>query len=217
MLAHRLRRGANKLTSVTFRSSSTSTTASITLPAGAAVGDFCIINDVIKDADGATPAEAIPSGWNSHGTAFGSGNATHGVRFQGYTKILNAADIAAGSVTAGDGTVGDAKVALCFQPNAGAVITSATLGANGVTSATGDPADVTLNATGAAVPNVLFGVVASDDTTPVFNPETPAFDAEVTVTRLRVGYKVNASASHTLGQIDTADRNHVAGGLFTFA
>ena len=207
------------LTAVTFRASSTSTSASITLPAGAADGDFCIIFEVIKGADGVAIGISAPSGWSlgGGGDQLGSGNTTHGVRFQGYWKVLNAADISAGSVTGADGSVGDAKIALCFKPNTGAVITTATIALSDRQSATGDPADVTIDATGAATPNVLVANVASDDTTPVFNPESPAFDAEVTVTRLRAAYKINASASHTFGQVDTADRNHVAGALFTFA
>jgi hypothetical protein len=210
------RSGYVPLTSVTFRASSTATSATITLPAGAAAGDFCLIVDVVVDSGGVAPAAVTPSGWSNGSSVFSSSNATNSVRFFGYWKVLTAADISAGNVTGGDGTTADAKMAFCFKPNIGAVITTATINAGSSTSLTNAAVSMTVDATGAATPNALVGFIMADTGTPVFTGVSPAFDAEVGVARIKMGYKINASASHGFGQGDTGNRNYVGGAYFTF-
>lgn len=177
----------------------------IPLPAGAAVGDLCIATGQTVVATVATPL-----GWTE---LFSNTTVRDAV---GCAKVLDAADISAGSVDLG-GDAADAAdgVAIILRPThkAIATITPADWTSEGTS---GDPASQTANASGGTAPLVVVGIAFAPAGTAAFSTESPAFDGSAlnSESDVIIGYKVYYSApqDHTIDMADLGVSNVLASG-----
>lgn len=195
-------RNASSVSSVSFRASAVSSTASITIPAGAAVGDWAILVDFAVKTAG-TPSAVVPAGW-THNTSLGGTSATSRVAV--LWKILAAGEPGA-SITGMDGNASDQKVMLVFSANA--AISTGTFASMTTETTNGNAADQTVTAGSGHAPLIVLGLAACNDAIGVFDVETPAFTAKVTQGNLVVGYIIyNASqANHSVGMADLGTGN----------
>lgn len=195
-------RNPQPISSIAFGASAVSSTASITIPAGAAIGDLAIFADFAVNA-GSVPAAVTPSGWTKRGNMeTGGGNS----RLVVFSKILVAGDPGL-SITGMDGDVSDQKIIFTFSPNARASVLN--FGFEAVEGQNGDPADQTVTAGAGHAPLVVLGFAACTDAVGAFNAETPAFTAKTTQGNLIAGYRIynSAPANHTVGMADLGARN----------
>lgn len=196
---------------ITFVASATSTGASITIPAGAAVGDLAVLFDYGTDATPAVPSAVTPTNWTNHINTAGVTTA----RAMMSSRILIAGEPGS-SITGMDAVTSDNKVMLVFRGSS--VFTAP--GASDLASVVQNtnPASQTANASGGTAPVIVFGAIAErNNTTPVtWNTESPAFTAEVTSNRLRVGYIIydSSPSDHTVDGADNGNENWLASGYF---
>lgn len=197
---------------------STSTTGTLSLPTGAAAGDLAVYCRTAKNAATANPGHTAPSGWTSGGA---NGNNAVFTSISISYKVLDAADITAGSIT--DPTVGDQMnrgTIHIFRPDTGYEISAVTISPATATDrfsfSTSNPAPVTLDGSSHSAPVVIvgFGVQEAGDTVS-FSTETPAFDDKITAgaANMLVGYKVynSSPADHTIDIGDSGAYNGLRG------
>lgn len=194
---------------VAFRASATSTAATITIPAGAAAGDFAFLMQ--QSAHSTTVASVIPTGWTAIPGTFNTGSAgSPETRWLGAYKVLEAGDPGA-SITGMDGDVNDQKIMVVFYgatPLSG-IAFGDVLGA--VNS--GDIASDLIDADVGTAPLIVIGVSGCNDFAATFSTASPAFDAQLTAGNLRLGYKLYTSspADHTIDKTDEGQRNFLGG------
>lgn len=200
-------------TALAFRTSATSTSASITVPATAQEGDLAIVCDYATNAPGTAPTGVTPSGYTQF-TGLADASAVDGSRTRWYYKLLAYGD-AGTSVTGMNGGNSNNKVMLVFS----GYISWTTEGATpqAATSA-GDPVAQTTTASADAVPQVVIGAGASYSALPAFTTNSLGLTA-VTVGTLRVGYKVQSSAPSdaTLDTGDNGTANYLGLGVISVA
>tara|TARA_R110000822_G_scaffold27790_2_gene82673 strand:+ start:14309 stop:14926 length:618 start_codon:yes stop_codon:yes gene_type:complete len=179
---------------LTFVDSATSTSSTITMPAGAAENDIAFLADF---PDGGGPPDSIPTGFS----AIASGR-WDSVRLRTSYKILGAGE-GGSTITGMNGATSNSKVLLVFRPGTAATVAVSTWG-NEPTS--GNPSQQTISASGQTPPLVAIGVSATTGT-PAFSVETPSFSANVTSSHVKVGYTIyNSSPSdHTVDHADLGD------------
>lgn len=202
--------------SLSFTTSATSTGSTITIPAGAAIGDFAILADF---ADGGSiPSLVTPTNFNDIasagvGSAFGGGvNGRGAVSW----KILVSGDPGT-SVTGMNGGTSNAKVMLVFRP--AVTLSSATPNTWDKEINTANPTAQSVTASGGTPPLVVFGVGATDAGTASFSTASPAFDGTVLTSDsdMIFGYKIyNSSPSDHSIDINDLGRNYLASGYVAF-
>lgn len=102
------------MTIITFVDYASSTTDTISMPAGIAAGDIAILYDAAFDT-GSAPASVYPSGFTAIGTSQTSVSAL-GVRFNVSRKILTGSET---TVTGMNGAVAVEKLLLVFRKSGG--------------------------------------------------------------------------------------------------
>lgn len=100
---------------IQFIAASTSTGATITIPAAAKAGDFCFIVDTALNSP--TPSSVVPSGYTQIGSDLLASSNT--VKNTLSRKTLSGSD-PGGAITGMGGNFVDAKIALVFRPRQGA-------------------------------------------------------------------------------------------------
>lgn len=206
MLAHKLRRArpTSGLT-LSFNTSAVSNANTITIPAGALVGDLAVLFD---QCFGGT-TDVIPTGWTGIATATAGGAGSRGrISY----KVLVGGDPGA-SITGLDATSED-KVMLVFTPSA--TIATVTVSTWNIASTALDPASQSVLASGQATPLVVLGSSSVNGGTAAFATASPAFDATVATADadLLVGYKIynSSPADHTIDQNDLGNDQIPASG-----
>lgn len=106
--------GGGSVVDFTFVTSATASTATIVIPATAAIGDVAILLDRAQATTAAAPAAVTPTGFTQQNTA---ANATAtGLRISSNYKILVAGDPGA-TITGMTGTASQTKILLIFRPD----------------------------------------------------------------------------------------------------
>lgn len=144
------------VSTLTIVATNTSMSSSITLPTGSQAGDLCILCELAVDNDAGAPMwdDLTGSGWTEVGASQDVQGAAPSGRVQGWFKVLEAADITAGSVTGlMDGNSFDRKAIASFRPDN--PIVSATCVDYETQGTTGNPTTQTVTPTNA--PCVLWG------------------------------------------------------------
>lgn len=209
MIADRVRVGAAGSTlEVSFVTSATSTSHTITIPASATTGDLAVLLDWARS--GGIPPIVTPSGFTSVGSD-GLFEFSLNVSY----KILGPSDPGA-VITGMNGSVNDRKTMLIFRGSK--PLTAVTVG-GGLNAATGSPGSISINASGVGRPTVIVAGAFEDDgsETVAFNTESPAVDGG-TISQLPytiVKYKIynTAPANHTVEVLDV-NGDGVAGFYF---
>jgi len=191
---------------VAFRSSATSSTNSITIPAGVQTGDVAFLFEFGSSGLDANSMWLSPPGWTTIiGYAAGLTESLNSIDDTNYYlqihyKKMTATD-ASTAVTSVDAT-SDRKVMLVFSGKIDDVKIG-TINNSGYTGA--NPASQTVTVSSAATPLIVFGVALDADLSGngAFSTASPAFDGTIT-SALHVGYKIyNSSPSnHTIDMND---------------
>lgn len=186
--------------------SATATTANITIPAAAQIGDFAILVD-LAGAVG-EPSNVVPTNWTSIQTQ-GDGSTT---RISASGKILVSGD--PGAAITGMNDTDMQKVMLVFRGSSPFKGFTASTWNEEVTG--GNPSAQTVTAVGQEFPIIVFGAAGeADDGTPAFSTESPAFDASVSANSdLIVGYKVynGTPSNHSIDMADLGNANALVSG-----
>lgn len=195
---------------LSFVDSASSTGASVTIPAIAAVGDVAILVDYVVSFSAAV-TKVVPSGWtelvDTAGTAVGDY-----YRVIASYRILTSGQPGA-SVT-GMNEDGENKLMLVFRH------------ANGISSITpstwnseigdGDLASQAANASGGTAPLIVIGAACIEGGTASFSTASPAFDDTVASSDadILMGYKLydNSPANHTIDMNDLGNNNALVSG-----
>lgn len=180
---------------MSFVGSSVSAGSTITPHASAQVGDWAVIFDAAADS-AVAPASLTPTGYTAILTE------------QASVIRMNVSHVILSALTAVTGLNDNimAKIMLVFRPTK--ALASATSAGNSNTGTSGDPVARAISAPTA--PGIIFGVGAAISATtptfatPTFSGVSPAFDAEVTQSGMRVGYKIYNSGGATQN-FDTGD------------
>lgn len=152
---------AVELTTITFRSSATSTTDTITGPADIAAGDLLVLLDRALNGSG-IPTEVVPTDFNIINSM---NNGVTRRQILSY-KIADGSEASA-SLTGMNGTSSDLKILAVFQGDT--AISSVTVQDVNGEITDGDPAAQVKNASGGAVPLIVIGGYGSSLT---INPRT---------------------------------------------
>lgn len=222
LLAHRLRRAAGaSAVGLSFVDwSSVTDGASISPPAGAAIGDVAYLFDYAKNNGGGDPTAVTPSGWTNF---INDPHSTADARFMVSRHILTSTSAVSGMT----GTHGELKVMAVFRHSAG--ISAA--GASDIDSQDDGPGDIANQAVTASTgtaPLIVFGGFCkhSAGSSFSFSTASPAFDDQkfLSVLRdgggayimLRVGYKLYSAspADHTIG-MPGGDNNEFLGTFYS--
>lgn len=204
--------GAPALT-FTFIDFSQSTSSGISLPTGAAAGDFAIYCDYAQGF-GSRPSLVTPSGWTNliNNTDIGDN------RSAVFRKVLTSGDVSAGSITGMDGSIFDTKVMLLFRPSkAIATTTDSTWTAAG---GDGNLTSQSIAASGQPAPLIAVGFACTAFGGGSINPFTwtDAYDAQVGTGQMVAAYKIynTSPASHTIDIDDEGGGNFLTGGYSRF-
>lgn len=214
-LARKLLRGAAGagVTSLAFQASATSINSQITVPVGAAAGDWAIIFD--SAATASPPGTlVIPSSWANVKGEAPAGLAGH---YQVSHKILTGGD--PGAVLTGLDAASEEKVMLVYRPNG--TISTVTISTWNGEVTDGDPSSQNVAAAGQLVPLIVFGMSKINNSTAAFATASPAFDATVASADndLLVGYKIynSSPADHTIDMADLGSSNILVSGYIRFS
>lgn len=218
LLAHRLRRvSGGGVSPLTFVTSATSISSSITIPASAQAGDLAILADYGYTA-GSSVSIQSPSGWTQWSGSSASNSVGGGADQCGACmsyKILESGDPS--SSASGINADSESKVMFIFR---GSVPITALAASTADSQATGsNPGSQSIAASGQAVPLVAIGVAACNISTAAFSTESPAFDATVRPSNndLILGYKIynSSPANHTIDMNDLGTNNYLASGYIS--
>lgn len=192
--ARRRRASGGKPTTLTFVNSSVVEAASISLPAGSAAGDLGILLDgPTSGAGSSTPTGVTPSGFSLAADVGAAPDTAARMRIS--YKVLDAADITAGSVSGMTGATVSHKTFITLRPNA--PISSVTAGGvNGEVTA-GNPVSQTIGASGGVGPLVLLGHISnfSADASPTGTLVTSGTHiVAVTTNRRKTYYEIQNSS-----------------------
>lgn len=195
---------------------SESVTDALSLPTGAATGDFAVYCEYAQGL-GSRPSLVTPSGWTNLVNNTDIGNNRSAV----FRKVLTAGDVSAGSITGMADDFYGAKLMLLFRPNSTIVTTTDSTW----TSAGGDGnlSSQSIAASGQTPPLLAIGFacVGGGATVDPFS-WSPAYDALVTpvdsANSMRGAYKIYnaAPASHTIDMDDEGGGNFLTGGYSRF-
>jgi hypothetical protein len=192
---------------VSFVDSATSTSSTVTIPAGASIGDLAVLFDDGSNSSGA-PAEVVPTGFTQIGASLSIGG-VGGSRSVVSYKILAAGEPGS-SITGVNGDLRNQKVILVFHSNLSAFVSATPSTWNGELTS-GNPALQTVSASGQAAPLLVLGQAYVTTATPAsFSTASPAFDATVgTTNSLLAGYKIynSSPADHSIDQDDLGSGN----------
>ncbi len=180
---------------LSFLSSATSTSSTIAWPGSLLAGDEAYLFDFARNTTG-DPTEVIPSGF----TQIPSGAAGQLLRLTISKKILTGSE--SGNITGQNGTSGNNKTLVIVRGSraiAGSTESTATYDLN-----INNPSSQVIAGSGGVAPLIEFGIACSSASTALFSTASPAFDAEISNARLRVGYKLydSAPADHTIDMHD---------------
>lgn len=204
--------------SFTYVERSDSITDVLALPTGAQAGDWCVYAE-FAFSFGGVPSAVNPSGWDQRVNETDSAN----MRASVYSKVLDAGDISAGSITGMNGDAQDLKLMMCFRPSE--AIASETASTWTKQLAAGNPSSQVIAASGSALPLIA---VAFASTSVGAAPDpfswTPSYDALVTPAGAGSGnymlgaYKIVSSspADITIDMDDEGSGNFLAGGYSRF-
>lgn len=201
--AHRIIQGGQQpVTELTFVDSAVSTGTTITIPAGAEEGDIAFLADF--QVTGSGPTLVTPTNWtNIVDTA-----SAFSLLATSYRRLPSGAGGTNVTGMSADGGELISKAMLVFRPNSlASAITPASL--NEETTG-GNPASQSVTASGQAVPLIVLGILAAENTTnPAFSTASPAFDDTVPSNDLRIGYKIynSSPADHTIDMADLSTGN----------
>src|SRR5512139_531831 len=160
---------------LTFVTSVTSVTASITIPASSAANDIAILFDVAGDYPTA-PSDVAPAGWTLIGTSLTALGAASNTRSSVRYKVIAGGEPGT-SVTGMSGSGYMDKFMLVFRKSAGTWQTPA---GNSQQSTTGNPTLQTVS--GGTAPLIILAEYILTPGFAAIDPRTfsPAADAEVT-------------------------------------
>lgn len=195
----------SRTNALTFVTSATSTSASVTIPVSAATGDVAFLFDYSWETDGNQVFEVVPSGWTKiDGAAVTSPEAARGTLFY---RVLEAGD--PGAHVSGMNNEGEDKVMLVFRPER-AVSTVAAAGTN-IQATKDNPASQVI-AAGSGTAYVAIAVAAAREGDPSYTTESPAFTATVTADAAKASYKIynESGAAHTVDIGDSGYTNFLA-------
>jgi hypothetical protein len=202
--------------SYSFVASSSSIMATCALPTGSQAGDIAVLVGVgYKNSSLTIPGDAYPAGWTKVATFTGTTTAGSNAagRISVSAKILDASDIAAGSITSSfSGVTGMAYSMVAFRPTR-PVTTLAWSPWLGTLDAA-DPAPQAVNVAG-PLPTIVLGYVWDGNTGTAAITSAPAFDGVTgDSTSRRIGYKINngSPADHTIDCGDMGNFNGLASG-----
>jgi hypothetical protein len=206
--AHRIIQGGQQpVTTLTFVDSATSTGTTITIPAGAQEGDIAVLADF--QVTGSGPTLVTPTNWTN---IVDTANA-FSLLATSYRELPSGAggtNVTGMTVAGGEVC---SKVMLVFRPDSSA--SAITPSAFNEETTGGNPAEQTVSASGQAVPLIVLGILAAENTTnPAFSTASPAFDDTVPSNDLRFGYKIynSSPADHTIDMADLSAGNFLQSG-----
>lgn len=195
--------------SLAYVDEATSTTSSVTGPAGIVAGDLLILYDRAINSSG-TPTSATPSGFVADAdldevSADSLGRAIIS------TKIADGSEASA-SLSGMSGTNNQLKILYVFRPKL--PITTITVVDPFADFQNGDPADQTVSAAGQAHPLVVLGAYAGQ--TAAARTFSPAQDGSTTVSFSEARWKIynRAPADVTVGMSDEGVRNTLMSAAF---
>lgn len=116
MLPKMLLRAGILIPTLSFNTSASSTSSTITIPAGAEIGDIAVLFDYAGNSNTTIPSTVVPSGWTSVSNQ--SSNTTAATRAIVSYKKLVSGDPGA-SITGMNGGFFNAKQILVFSPSSG--------------------------------------------------------------------------------------------------
>jgi hypothetical protein len=206
---------ANRLTSITQVGSSTSTAATITLPADIQAGDLIVLFDG-GASEFTAPTAVTPTGFtnraNNTSSALGG---FIGIRGMISTKLAVGSE-GSSSITGMNGDLDNTKAVYVFRGNVPAAsLVSSTFNGQGTT---GNPTSQNVAASGGTAPLVVLGGYFSEGSV---DPRTmsPAKDGEVSpATVLYLAYKIyNSSPSDVSVDMDDEGGNVLQSGYIQMA
>ena len=163
-----------RVTSISFVASNTSTTGSVTVPSSARSGDFALFIDRDGNATGTPPSQVSPSGWDFIDTI--AATVTGGsARSSIFHKILTSSD--PGATVTGMNNGFARKIILVFRPDCG--ITSVTIGSYAEYLANGTNSQTITSGSGAAPLVVIAHMACNVGQTLNTRSFTPTQDATV--------------------------------------
>lgn len=185
MLAQMLRRHAPPKVSLSYRTSATSTSSSITIPSGAEVGDIAVLFDFAGSSNTTIPTSVVPSGFTSASNK--SSSTTAGTRAIVSYKKLVSGDPGA-SITGMNGGLFNTKRILIFSPSS--PISTIMLGDVQETITDSAPAEQTVSSDDP--PYLVIGAASTRSYTPSWTAAW--YDDSFSQTRTLFAYKLfNAS------------------------
>ena len=203
--------GAAAVTELTFIASATSDdSATVTVPASAAVGDLAVLFDYGTETP--LPTKVVPAGYTEATDVTGVQT-----RLTVSYKVLESGD--PGNDITGMDTFPNNKAIVVVRRASGiSTITPSTW--NGEI-ANGDPALQTVSASGGTAPLVVFGCDVAGGGTVSFSTASPAFDDEILNPGddIIVGYKLydSSPADHDIDADDNGNRNALVSGWLEVA
>ena len=149
----------------TFVASATSTGGTITVPATAAEGDFCMLMQVARNFSNTIPAAVTPAGYTTDREAAGmTSGGENPIRVMLSRRVLGSGEAGA-SITGMNGG-GNGKVVLVFRPSRPIVGVSLVGGGAESTSTSVNPSTQTISVSGQAPPTLLFAQASNPGEAP---------------------------------------------------
>jgi len=184
--------------SLAFVDSATSTASTITIPAGASIGDVAVLFDYAYRG-GSPPTLVTPTDW----TSIGEDNQTT-ARINMSYKILGTGEPGS-SITGMNGATSNNKVMFVFSGS----ISSITPGGVNVEATSGNPASQSCTAASGTAPLVVCACCGTTGGGMDFTTESPALTSKVLGGFLRAGYIIynSSQANHTFDMADEGSRN----------
>lgn len=200
MLAKMLLRKAG-VPSLSFNTSASSTSSTITIPAGAEIGDIAVLFDYAGNSNSIIPSTVVPSGWTSVSNK--SSDTTAGTRAIVSYKKLVSGDPGA-SITGMNGVIFKAKQILVFSPSSG--ISTVTVA--GLAETIADAAPAAQSVAAQTLNYVVIGCASNGAYNPTWT--TTWYDGTYGgTTRVDLAYKLfNASPASVTMDFTAGDYEH---------
>ena len=183
------------VTSMAYIGFSSSTTATISIPAGAQPGDLAILHDGAYSTIYSIPAATIPANWSSLvNTTATLGH--EGMRSIISVRSLSSADISAGSVTGMTGANSQGKIMFLYRPNnpTSALWLPDAFFGQGTSSVPSDQVNVPDSNWQLRGTNIIMGTACTSGT-PAFNQSGSTWVVEQTAGRICAAHRTQRFAA----------------------
>lgn len=195
MLAKMLLRKAAGMPTLSFNTSATSTSNTITIPAGAAVGDIAILRDCAS-TNYSIPSTVVPSGWTSVSNLTGTSQ-TGDVRIIVSYKKLLAGDPGS-TITGMNGALYNYKTVIILSPS----LPISTIAVAGLDETIGDSAPSARNVAAQTLNYVVIGCASTHAYSPSWT--TSWYDQTVANNRTSLAFKIFNSSPASVSMDFTA-------------